>query len=73
MNVPLDASGMRKGHALDEALRDAVATKGDVATARTDLKADLTEAKFEILKWVIGLALAQMGLLAGLLFKTLGH
>lgn len=40
----------------------------DMAT-RADLREALTETKFELLKWVVGLALAQMSLLIGILLK----
>jgi hypothetical protein len=41
-------------------------TKGDLRIAIADLRADL-------IKWMIGLALAQMGLLVGILLKLGSH
>lgn len=38
----------------------------DIAT-----KADLLELKMDIIKWMVGLALAQVGLLIGILIKLL--
>jgi hypothetical protein len=38
----------------------------DIAT-----KADLLELKMDIIKWIVGLALAQVGLLIGILVKLL--
>ena len=43
----------------DEATRKELATKGDVQDVRTVLKEDISNAKHEILKWVMGIALAQ--------------
>ncbi len=41
------------------------------ARERLATKQDLEEAKLDILKWVIGLAFAQVSLLVGILFATL--
>ncbi|MBI4756945.1 MAG: hypothetical protein HY778_16320 [Betaproteobacteria bacterium] len=38
----------------------------DIAT-----KSDLLELKIDIIKWMVGLALAQVGLLVGILVKLL--
>ncbi|MFN3076431.1 MAG: hypothetical protein ABT940_06055 [Alphaproteobacteria bacterium] len=69
----LKASGIPEArahaHALDEAMRDAVATKGDITALRADMETRIAELKFDLLKWIVGLALAQMGLLVGLLIK----
>lgn len=56
-----------EAEALADVLADAVktadlVTKADMHIALADLKADL-------MKWVIGLALAQIGLLVGILMK----
>lgn len=48
-----------------EALAEALSSS-DIAT-----KADLIELKMDIVKWMIGLALAQIGLLIGILVKLL--
>ena len=62
-----------------------VATKGDIADLRHEIKEvetslrheikesvstlrqEMSEMKFELLKWIIGLAIAQAGLLIGIL------
>ena len=50
-----------------------LATKGDlrheIGDLRKDMGVKLADVKFEILKWVVGLALAQIGLLVGILVK----
>jgi hypothetical protein len=48
-----------------EALAEALSSS-DIAT-----RADLLELKMDIVKWMIGLALAQIGLLIGILVKLL--
>lgn len=52
-----------------EALADALSSS-DIAT-----RTDPIELKTDIIKWIVGIALAQIGLLVGILFKllTLGH
>ncbi len=37
----------------------------------TDLRRDMAEMKYDLLKWVVGIALAQIGLLVGILVKLL--
>ncbi|CCD28780.1 Putative conserved phage protein [Candidatus Glomeribacter gigasporarum BEG34] len=61
----LKASGFdeRQAEALTEAIR-ASHESSEVAT-----KHDLAEMKFELLKWVVGLSFAQIGLLIGILMK----
>jgi len=49
-----------------EAEADALAEVFEANLSELATKTDLTELKFEILKWVIGLAIAQAGLLIGL-------
>ncbi|RAU21326.1 DUF1640 domain-containing protein [Paramagnetospirillum kuznetsovii] len=44
-----------------------VATRGDVEILRRDLDAKLSETKTEILKWIFGTALAQVGAIVALL------
>jgi len=51
-----------------------LATKADLAVIRADLeqlrlpaKTDLAETKAELIKWVLGIAFAQTGLLLGVL------
>jgi hypothetical protein len=59
---------------LDQALREEVATKSDLAAVKSDLaavKADLTAeiaaAKHDVLRWMVGLAFAQAGLTVALI------
>jgi hypothetical protein len=55
------AQAEAEARALAEAL-----SAPDIAT-----KADLLELKMDIIKWMVGLALAQLGLLIGILVKML--
>ncbi|MDP1605087.1 MAG: hypothetical protein Q8L93_00310 [Rhodocyclaceae bacterium] len=55
------AQAEAEARALAEAL-----SASDIAT-----KADLLELKMDIIKWMVGLALAQLGLLIGILVKML--
>ena len=48
-----------------EATRQERATKGDIQ----DLRIIVTEQKFDLLKWIIGLSLGQIGLMIGILLK----
>jgi hypothetical protein len=54
-----------------------LATKEDIARERVTkediarLEREIAAAKFDILKWVVGLAIAQMALLVGILVKVL--
>ena len=52
--------------AFAEATSQELASKGDVRDA-------INEAKIEIIKWIVGLALAQMTLIAGILIKITSH
>jgi hypothetical protein len=59
-----------QAEAFAEALKDAsgeaeVATKRDVER----LENKMSELKFELLKWIVGLSLAQFGVLIGILLK----
>jgi hypothetical protein len=67
----LKAAGVpaQQAEAEAEALADALSSS-DIAT-----RTDLIELKTDIIKWIVGIALAQIGLLVGILFKllTLGH
>ena len=58
----------------DEASRKELATKGDLQEVRTDLlrlenkfENRIEATKHDLLKWIIGLAFAQMALMTGLL------
>jgi len=52
---------------LSQALDSHLATRTDI----TDLRRDIAEMKYDLLKWVVGIALAQIGLLVGILVKLL--
>ncbi len=49
---------------LTESIADSLATKAD-------LKASLAEHKLDVIKWMVGLSVAQLSLLAGILIKLL--
>ncbi len=74
----LEAAGVepRQAEAIADAQREAFsqlvdasefATKSDILA----LRADIAEMKFDLLKWIVGLALAQTGLVVGLI-KLIG-
>jgi len=59
-----------QAEAIAEAFKDAsgeaeVATKRDIEK----LEGKIAEMKFDLLKWIVGLALAQFGILIGILLK----
>lgn len=59
-----------------EALAEAVATfdtatKADIRETENVLRREITEAKLDLIKWIVGLALAQFGLLVGILMRVL--
>jgi len=59
-----------QAEAFAEAFKDAsgeaeVATKRDIE----GIEAKISEMKFELLKWIVGLSLAQFGVLIGILLK----
>jgi len=53
--------------ALDEALKDSVATKGDVENLRRDFEIKLEATKSDLVKWVVGVAFAQGALILAVL------
>ena len=61
----LEASGIApaQAEALVEAFQE-VASESSLAT-----KHDLAELKYDLLKWIVGLALAQFSVLIGILLK----
>jgi hypothetical protein len=61
----LESSGIapQQAEALVEALQEA-ASGSSLAT-----KSDLAELKYDLLKWIVGMALAQFGVLIGILLK----
>lgn len=63
-----DAQAKAQAAALADALREGgqdLATKADIA----ELRREMAEMKADIIKWVVGLALAQLSLLVGMLIK----
>lgn len=59
-----------QAEAIAEAFKDAsgeaeVATKRDIEK----LEGKIAEMKFDLLKWIVGLAMAQFGILIGILLK----
>ena len=52
---------------LDQALREEVATKSDLAAVKADLTAEIAAAKHDVLRWMVGLAFAQAGLTVALI------
>ncbi|MBI3523651.1 MAG: DUF1640 domain-containing protein [Betaproteobacteria bacterium] len=65
----LEAAGIasNEAEAIAEAQREAFDEMMKVHELAT--KADLMELKFDLLKWIVGLALAQIGLIVGILIK----
>ena len=64
----------KEAKAIATAYRDAasdwqLATKGDLTESRSALKADMLEMKFDLIKWIVGLALAQFAMLIGIMMK----
>ncbi len=48
-----------------------LATKEDLKTLGLELRRELAETKADVIKWMVGLALAQISLLVGILIKLL--
>jgi hypothetical protein len=73
MSTRLTASGIADGQAraladgLDQALREEVATKTDLAALRQELKAEIQLVKHDLLRWMVGMAFAQVGLAVALI------
>lgn len=68
----LERAGLpsEQAEAIAEAFKDAngeaeIATKRDIE----HLEGKIAEMKFDLLKWIVGLALAQFGVLVGILLK----
>jgi hypothetical protein len=69
-----DAQAKAEAEALAEVLASGgqdLATKGDLRDLERRLEGRILEMRYDLLKWVVGLALAQMGLLIGILVKIL--
>jgi hypothetical protein len=54
-----------------QAEAEASAIAEALTTSDLSTKSDLTELKYDLLKWMFGIALAQVGLLVGILVKLL--
>lgn len=65
----LEAAGIKQAEAeaIAEAQKEAFAEMMSAHQLAT--RNDLMEMKFDLLKWIVGLALAQVGLLVGILVK----
>ncbi|MBQ4133046.1 MAG: DUF1640 domain-containing protein [Desulfovibrionaceae bacterium] len=50
-----------------EIVSEGLATKNDLHTEIQSVRAEIQAVKFDLLKWMIGLAFAQMALMTGLL------
>lgn len=59
------AEALSTAPSLSQALDGQLATKADI----TELRRDMAEMKYDLMKWVVGIALAQM--LVGLMVKLL--
>ncbi len=46
-----------------------IATKRDLALLAAEIKRDQAEMKYDLLKWIIGLALAQFAFLVGIMMR----
>jgi len=76
----LRAAGVNETQAAEAAravlleARSELATKADVVELRLSTKADLAELKADLLKWVVSLLLAQVGLFSAIvgLMKVFG-
>jgi len=66
----LKAAGVPEGQAkaMAEAQQDALS---ESVAAQLATKVDLAELKLDVIKWMVGLALAQISLLVGILVKLL--
>lgn len=67
----LESAGMSgaKAEAIAEAQRDAFQEMMKISEMAT--RKDLVELKFDLLKWIVGLAFAQVSILIGILIKVL--
>ncbi len=64
----------KQAEAMTDAFRELsdgaeLVTKRDMALANAEIRKDMTELKFDMLKWIIGLALGQLALLLSILLK----
>ena len=68
----LQAAGMGEREAralaegLDQALREEVATKTDLAAVKSDLTAEIAAVKHDMLRWMVSVAFVQVGVTVAL-------
>ncbi len=56
-----------QAHLFSEILDSQLATKGDIELAKAELRKEIEVAKNETIRWMVGLALAQLAMMAGIL------
>lgn len=69
----LRAAGVSEPHAKAEAeaLAEALSSGVQELTTKADLKVAIADLRADMIKWMVGLSLAQVGLLIGILIKLL--
>jgi hypothetical protein len=72
----LESSGLPvpQAEAIAEAFKDAsgeaeLASKQDIKELDMTLRGHIAEMKYDLIKWIVGLALAQMAMLIGIFIK----
>jgi hypothetical protein len=73
----LESSGLPipQAEAIAEAFKDAsseaeLATKQDVKELEMTLRGHISEMKYDLIKWIVGLSLAQIAMLIGIFIKV---
>ncbi len=61
------AEALKEGAATLATQQDILLVKQDIAALRQEMNARFAEAKFEILKWMLGAMAVQAGIIVGLL------
>jgi hypothetical protein len=75
----LEGSGMQSDAAeriateIYDAIHDNVATKTDLRELEARLGKAMSDAKFELVKWIVGIAIAQVGTVIAVLKLFPGH
>lgn len=64
----------KQAEAVADALREAqdgadLATKKDLSILKADLQKEIAELKYDLLKWIIGLSMAQFALMIGVIMR----
>lgn len=65
------ATATAQRDSLTESITDSLATKSDLLATKAELKAEMAELNLSVIKWMVGLSIAQFSLLAGILIKLL--